>query len=60
MKKLVLLQRDEPREPRKKGLYDINWSALQGFPPLRKTVSLHVKNYDNFSRVFEVAREIQS
>ena len=29
-----------------------------GFPPLRKTISPHVKNYDNFSRVFEIANQL--
>lgn len=31
-------------------LYYINWSALYGFPPIRRGVSPHVKNY-SFSRV---------
>ena len=31
----------------------INWSALQGFPPIRKTMSPQLKNYDNFSRVWD-------
>ena len=26
---------------------------MLGLPPLRKTVSPHVKNYDTFSRVFD-------
>ena len=29
--------------------YYINWGALLGFSPLRKMVSPHVKNADNFS-----------
>ena len=29
-----------------------------GFPPLRKTVSPQVKNYDYISRVFEVANQL--
>ena len=35
-----------------------NWNALYGFLPLRKTVSPHVKNYDNFARVFEIANQL--
>lgn len=31
-----------------------------GFPPLRKSVSSHVKNYDNFSRVFEITSLLRS
>ena len=38
--------------------YYVNWSALQELPPLRKTVSPQVKNYDNFSRVLEVANKL--
>ena len=41
-----------------KAIYCISWSALQGFPPLRKTISPHVKNYDNFSPVFEIAADM--
>ena len=36
-----------------KKLYYINWSTLLGFPPLRKTISPHAKNYNTFSCVFE-------
>ena len=36
-----------------KSFYFINWSALWGFPPLRKSVFPHVKNY-NFSCVLEI------
>ena len=35
-------------------IYYINWSALKGFPSLRKTVSPHGKNCDKFSCVFEI------
>ena len=30
----------------------MNWSALKGFSPLRKIVSPYIKNYENFSHVF--------
>ena len=40
--------------------YHINCSALQGFPPLRKTVSPQVKNYDNFSCVWDQGPVVQS
>ena len=33
----------------------INWSALCLFPPLRKTMSPYLKNYDEFSCMFEIA-----
>ena len=32
-------------------IYYTNWSALYGFPPLRKTVSPLVKNYDTITCV---------
>ena len=41
-----------------KNFYCINWSALWIFPPLRKTVSTQVKNYNNFSRVVEIANKL--
>ena len=41
-----------------KKLYYINWSALQGFLPLRKTMSPHAKNYNTFSCVFENSKII--
>ena len=36
----------------------IYWSALWEFPPLRRAVAPQVKNYDNFSRVFEIANQL--
>ena len=44
----------------KTSIHDINWSALQGFPTLRKTASPQVKNYRNFSRVCTEADKGQS
>ena len=38
----------EQLKPEDKDISFINWSALYGFPPLRRTVSLHLNNYDNF------------
>ena len=38
--------------------YYMNWNALEGFPPLKKTVSPHVRNYDNFSPVFEITNQM--
>ena len=49
---------NKKRKKRKKTkLNYINCSVLWGFPPLRKTVSPQVKNYD-FSRVFEIANQL--
>ena len=39
-------------------LYHINYSVIQGFPALRKAVTTHVKNYDIFSRVFDIANQL--
>ena len=39
-------------------LYHINYGVLQGFPALRKTVTAHVKKYDIFSRVFDIANQL--
>ena len=36
----------------------IAWCKLEWFRPLRKTVSPHRKNYDNFSCVFEIANQL--
>lgn len=41
-----------------KTCYYIHWSALKGFPPFRKTVSPHMKNYKNISCVFEMANQL--
>ena len=38
--------------------YHINYSVIQGFPALRKAVTTHVKNYDIFSRVFDIANQL--
>ena len=48
------------RDTLKKICIDIQciWGALQGFPQLRKTISPRVKNYDNFSRVFEITNHL--
>lgn len=40
------------------GNYYINWSALWRFPPQGKTVSPHLKNYDNFSLLFDIANQL--
>ena len=41
-------------------IYYTNGSTLKGLPLPRKTVSTHVKNYDNFSRVCEITSSLRS
>lgn len=41
-------------------IYYTNGSTLEGLSLLRKTVSTHVKNYANFSRVFEITSSLRS
>ena len=54
---LRVCRRDKPtrddQENTRKSFYCINWSALKGFPSKRKAVSLHMKHYDNFLRVWD-------
>ena len=38
--------------------YHINYGVIQGFPALRKAVTTHVKKYDIFSRVFDIANQL--
>ena len=38
--------------------YHINYSVIQGFLALRKAVTTHVKNYDIFSPVFDIANQL--
>ena len=38
--------------------YHINYSVIQGFPALRRAVTTHVKNYNIFSRVFDIANQL--
>ena len=38
--------------------YNTNYSVVQGFPALRKAVTTHVKKYDIFSRVFDIANQL--
>ena len=39
-------------------IHHVSENALHRFPPPRKTVSPQVKNYDNVSRVFEIANQL--
>ena len=39
-------------------IYHINYGVIQGFPALRKAVTTHVKKYDIFSRVFDIANQL--
>ena len=38
--------------------YYTNYGVIQGFPALRKAVTTHVKKYDIFSRVFDIANQL--
>ena len=35
-----------------------NYSVIQGFSALRKAVTTHVKKYNIFSRVFDIADQL--
>ena len=37
--------------------YYLNY-FIKGFPALRKAVTIHVKKYDIFSRVFDIANQL--
>ena len=39
-------------------IYHINYGVILGFPALRKAVTTHVKRYDIFSRVFDIANQL--
>ena len=41
-----------------KRFYHINYVVIQGFPALRKAVTTHVKKYDIFSQVFDIANQL--
>ena len=41
-----------------KRFYHINYVVIQGFPALRKAVTTHVKKYDIFSLVFDIANQL--
>lgn len=53
-KYLDILGRNSPDE----AVCLISWSALCLFPPLRKTMSPYLKNYYEFSCMFEIANEL--
>ena len=41
-----------------KTLYHTNYGVIQGLLALRKAVTTHVKKYDIFSRVFDIANQL--
>ena len=41
-----------------KPFYHINYVVIQGFPALRKVITTHVKKYDIFSPVFDIANQL--
>ena len=41
--------------PKIKYFHHINYGVIQGFPALGKAVTTHVKKYNTFSRVFNIA-----
>ena len=40
--------------------FPIIYGVAQGFLALRKAVTIHVKKYDIFSRVFDIANQLQT
>ena len=41
-----------------KYIYQINYGVIKRFPAMRKAATTHVKKYDIFSRVFDIANQL--
>ena len=39
-------------------MYHLNYGVIQGFPAVRKSVTTHVKKFEIFTLVFDIANQV--